>query len=144
MPSLSRESLDILLNENILKINQDPLSIAVAPFAPLASVAEEGDDMPTHWYGPLSTGETVLMIINTSKKPMDIHFRWRDIPGFKSSPAKMFSFTEISGRAILRSKSRSGFVYYGVPPHGSVVMQVSEDNGTEDNGMEWATAQADW
>jgi Alpha galactosidase C-terminal beta sandwich domain len=138
LPSISSSSLDILLNEYILKINQDPLSIAVSPFPASPSIFSEGE-LPTHWSGPLSTGETVLMIINTSKKPMDIKFQWRTIPAFKNSTATMFRFAEVSGREVWRSGSNIGFWYGGVPSHGSLVMVVWEDNGEENIRWDWAT-----
>lgn len=96
--------------------------------------------IPTHWSGPLATGETVLMIINPYDEPKDITFQWRHIPAFQNSPAIIFYFAEISTREVRHSGSSVGFVYGGVPAHGSVVMIVWEGGkfveGKEND--EWA------
>jgi hypothetical protein len=82
--------------------------------------------MPTHWSGPLGTGETVLMIINPSDDYMDLSLQWRQIPAFQNSPARIFYFAEISTREVWRSGSTGGFIYSGVPAHGSLVMIIWE------------------
>ena len=115
------------MNENILHVNQDPLSLAVSPFSPSPESFSGHTHIPTHWSGPLFNGETVLMIINPSDTTMDIKFRWTEIPAFKNSTAPVFRFAEISTRDVWRSESRVGFVYEDVPAHGSVVVIVWED-----------------
>lgn len=66
------------------------------------------------------------MIINPYDEPKDVTFQWRHIPAFQNSPADMFYFAEISTREVWRSRSSVGFVYGGVPAHGSVVMIIWE------------------
>jgi hypothetical protein len=121
LSAISPGSLDILLNQEILQINQDPLSIAVSPFN------ETG--IATHWSGPLSTGATVLMIINPSNVSVDLEMEWRNIPQFKHSRARLFSFRDIGGLKPWTGTSSNGFVYAGVPGHGSLVMIVEEIKG---------------
>jgi Alpha galactosidase C-terminal beta sandwich domain len=122
LSEISAGSLDILLNQQILQINQDPLSIAVSPF-------NEIDGIATHWSGPLSTGATVLMIINPSNVTVDITLEWRDIPQFKNSDASLFSFQDVGGLKSWTGNSSIGFAYAGIPGHGSLVMIVEEVNG---------------
>ena len=66
------------------------------------------------------------MIINPSDKYIDISLQWRQIPAFQDSPASIFYFAEISTREVWRSGSTVGFVYSGVPAHGSLVMIIWE------------------
>lgn len=128
MPSLSKESLDILLNENILKINQDPLSVAVYSFQPPEGgpVDPPAVPIPTHWSGPLAGGETVLIIINPYDYKSHLTIRWKEIPAFQHSNAIFFQFEEISTRKVWRSHSRFGFTSHNVPAHGSVVLKIWE------------------
>jgi len=115
------------MNEHILRVNQDVLSIPVSPFSPSPESFSGHTQIPTHWSGPLSGGETVLMIINPSDSSADIQFRWTDIPAFANSTAPVFRFAEISTGDVWRSGSRVGFLYEGVPAHGSLVLIVWED-----------------
>ena len=128
LPSLSKESLDILLNENILKINQDPISVAVSPSPPPEGGPVDSPKIAiaTHWSGPLVGGETVVIIINPYDYESDLTIRWKDIPAFKHSKAIFFQFEEISTRKVWRSYSRLGFAFHNVPAHGSVVLKVWE------------------
>ena len=92
-------------NRNVLKINQDPLSVAVSPFDnpdPLMS----GRNISTHWSGPLSTGETVLLIINPLNIAMDIKLEWRQMREFNQSSGMMFQFTEIGGENVWAGRAR--------------------------------------
>ena len=66
------------------------------------------------------------MIINPSDEYMDISLQWHQIPAFQNSPAAIFYFAEISTREVWRSGSTAGFVYSGVPAHGSLVMIIWE------------------
>jgi hypothetical protein len=66
------------------------------------------------------------MIINPYEEPMDIVFQWRHIPAFENSTSISFGFADISKSEVWRSGSSVGFVYSGVPPHGSLVMVVWE------------------
>jgi hypothetical protein len=103
--------------------------------------------MPTHWAGPLSTGETVLMIINRFDKTIDVSLYWKEIPALRNSTATLFHFTEISTRYPWRSGSSVGFWYSALPPHGSLVMIVTEDNPSEGStqfSMEPEWAELDW
>lgn len=66
------------------------------------------------------------MIINPSDERMDISLQWRQIPAFQNSPAGVFYFAEISTREVWRAGSTVGFIYRGVPAHGSLVMIIWE------------------
>jgi hypothetical protein len=139
LPSLSNDSLNILLNKHILKINQDDLSIPISPFPhPPSPISQEAlsDRLPTHWSGPLSTGETVLMIINPYSHALDITFEWRRIPAFHKSTALRFEFMEVSKRKEWMGGSTVGFVYTGIPAHGSLVMIVWEGKSKGEDGGE--------
>lgn len=80
------------------------------------------------------------MIINPYDEPRDITFQWREIPEFQNSPAAVFYFAEISTREVgWRGGSTVGFVYGGVPAHGSLVMIIWEGGkiGEEEEIEEW-------
>jgi hypothetical protein len=100
--------------------------------------------MPTHWSGPLSTGETILMIINPFDNPRDITFGWREIPAFQDSQAKIFTFTEISTRKAWRSRSSVGFSFPGIPAHASIVMVVQEGDIAENVALAEEYAEVEW
>ena len=127
------------MNENILQINQDFLSTAVAPFPASEASTIMDTYIPTHWSGPLAGGETVVMIINPYDYMTDVAIAWRDVPAFKNSTATMFYFEEVSTQEVWRSGSSVGFWYSGVPAHGSVVLIVWEA-GTTDRIQERKTS----
>jgi hypothetical protein len=126
---LSFAALDILLNHNILKINQDLASTPVSPFKPLpppnaTDVEDDKDGIPKYWTGLLAGGETVLMIINTDSKPKDITFSWRQIPTLQDSHPGPFYFVEVSTRRVWRGAAFVGFKYASLPPHDNLVFVI--------------------
>jgi alpha-galactosidase len=136
LPSISTESLAILLNQEILAINQDPLSRAVAPFYPPKLRSDGPLQVPfsassalSHWYGPLSTGETVVMVINMSDKPSNILLQWRHIPSLRHSTAKMFRFRDVTSGKGWEGYSSVGIGVSDIPAHGNFVLIVSEEMG---------------
>ena len=84
-------------------------------------------EIQTHWSGPLSTGDAVLMIINPLTTLKDIQLQWRHMEEFANSSADtMFEFTEIGGQGGWKGTSTIGFVFSDVEAHGSLVMIVRE------------------
>jgi hypothetical protein len=140
LPDLSKEALDILLNEHILKINQDPLSIPVAPFPAPAGGGIGASYLPTHWSGPISFGQkVVLMIINPSDEPNDVTMSWTEIPEFKNHSSNVFHFTEVSTPNITERWTMGGFVWTDVPPHGNIVMVIEAFPNSHVTAPEWVT-----
>ena len=124
------------MNKEIIRINQDPLSKAVAPFGVFGVSAEFDESLEIvlsprlwHWYGPLASGETVVMVINLSHLYADVLLQWKHIPAFKDSSAKMFKYRDVSQGKGLEGHSSVGVGVNGVAPHGSFVMIVSEMAG---------------
>ena len=125
-----------MLNKEILQINQDPLSKAVSPYRPSESpmmlldnqqiVFPSSEDV-WHWYGPLSSGETVVMVINRSYQPINIRLQWRDIPSLRNSSARSFHFRDVTMGSGLEGYSSIGVGVSDLAVHGSFVLTVSED-----------------
>jgi alpha-galactosidase len=135
LPSISKKSLAILLNKQILAINQNPLSRAVAPFYPpprlrpdeTPQMSFSAPSTPSHWYGPLSTGETVVLVINMSDKPSNILLQWRNIPSLRHSTARMFRFRDVTSGKGWEGYSAVGVGVSDIPAHGNFVLIVSEE-----------------
>jgi hypothetical protein len=133
--------LDILLNGHILKINQDGMSLPVAPFpAPPTSGISESY-LPTHWSGRIdSSQKVVLMVINPLDEPANITISWHDIPEFKNDTVGVYHFMEVSTLKITERWTQGGFVWTGIPPHGNIVMIVeSYPHPTTFGIHEWPT-----
>jgi hypothetical protein len=140
LPDLSKEALDILLNEHILKINQDPMSIPIAPFPAPPRAEMSPSYLPSHWSGPISFGQkVVLMIINSSNDTTDITMLWSDIPEFKNHSSNVFHFSEVSTSNITERWSTSGFVWTDIPPHGNIVMVIEAFPDVHISALEWVT-----
>jgi hypothetical protein len=83
------------------------------------------------------------MIINPYAHSLDITFEWRRIPAFKNSTALRFEFKDVSKKEEWFGGSSIGFVYSGIPAHGSLVMIVwegkTEEIENEDTlNLEWS------
>lgn len=78
------------------------------------------------------------MIINPYDYDYNLVIRWKDIPAFKHSTAKLFRFEEVSTREVWRSRSRLGFMCRGVPAHGSVAIRVWEETFYSIASEDWA------
>lgn len=131
--------MSIIQNRNILRINQDSLSLAVSPFDDSDPLLKSGSNISTHWSGPLSTGETVLMIINPLNTTTDIKLEWQQMREFNQSSGITFHFTEIGGENVWTGASTQGFIFNGVPSHGSLVMTISAADTPEGETVdEWA------
>lgn len=140
LPDLSKEALDILLNEHIIKINQDLTSVPVAPFPAPVNSQITASYLPTHWSGPLSFGKkVVLMVINPSEETTDIVMFWNNIPEFKNHSSNVFRFSEVSTLNVTESWSTTGFVWTNVPPHGNIVMEIEALPRIHMSAPEWVT-----
>jgi hypothetical protein len=125
-----------MLNKEMLRINQDHLSKAVSPYYPPESAMTPHDNQQIvfssskevwHWYGPLSSGETVVMVINVAHKPINILLQWRHIPSLRNSSATSFRFRDVTMGGGLEGYSSIGVGVSNLAAHGSFVLTVSEN-----------------
>ncbi|XP_038972842.1 alpha-galactosidase 1 [Phoenix dactylifera] len=69
--NMTRETMDIIGNKEVIAVNQDPLGIQAK------KVRMEGD--LEVWAGPLSGYKTAIVLLNRSLKPSPITANWDDI-----------------------------------------------------------------
>ncbi|KAJ6560957.1 glycoside hydrolase family 27 protein [Mycena sp. CBHHK59/15] len=142
LASASAETLEILMNTEIIAINQDPVvGTAITPFrwginpnwTPNALFPAQ------YWSGESQNG-TVFMLLNVLDEPVDMFFNLTESPwiraGRQYSVRDLWSHTD-NGTAV-RNVSVAG-----VPPHG-VVALLLRDAGDEPAGMEPRCAVGDW
>jgi len=137
MATASKETIEILTNKDLLKINQDPnVGESVAPFR-WSSTPESVPDFswnPAHpaeyWTGNSSYG-VVFMVLNPSDAPRQMAFNltesWAIRAGRKYSVYDMWSHTH-NGTA-----ERS--IELTLPPHGVAALLLN-DAGPEPSGVE--------
>jgi Alpha galactosidase C-terminal beta sandwich domain len=102
------------------------LSKAVSPYYPPGFFPTLFSSEVWHWYGPLASGDTVVMVINLSNRVSNILIQWRHIPSFQQSSAKLFRFRDVTRENGWEGYSSIGVGVGGVAPHGSFVLIVSE------------------
>lgn len=142
LPSISQLSLEILKNQELIAINQDPvIGTAVAPFK--WGINPDWTFNSTHpaqyWSGESQNG-TVFMLINVLDKPADMFFRLTDSPWIRAGRQyhvrDLWTHTE-NGTAV------RNFTAYKVPAHGTVALLL-KDAGDEPAGTEPPCAQPEY
>lgn len=76
LANMSKDTLEIISNKEILAANQDPLGIAASRVWQVS--VEEGGDVQL-WIGPLEHGATVVAVVNTSPTNATVSVPWTDI-----------------------------------------------------------------
>ncbi|KAJ3514918.1 hypothetical protein NMY22_g14592 [Coprinellus aureogranulatus] len=141
-PYASKETLEILMNREIIAINQDPVvGTGVTPFR--WGINPDWTWNWTHpaqyWSGQSENG-TVFMLLNTLNEPADLFFTLTESPwiraGRQYSVRDLWTHTE-NGTAV------RNFTAPAVPPHG-VVALLLKDAGDEPDGTEPPCARPEW
>ncbi|KAL5531074.1 hypothetical protein ACEPAG_3950 [Sanghuangporus baumii] len=132
--ALNQVQLEILKNEELIGINQDPVvGTSISPFR--WGVNPDWTSDPLHpagyWSGPTQNG-TVVMLLNTLDEPTDMFFNLTESPwiraGRQYSVRDLWSHTD-NGTAV------RNFTASAVPAHG-VVALLLKDAGDEPAGLE--------
>ena len=69
LTNMSKETIEILTNKDVIAIDQDPLGIQGFKFAVKDSVET--------WFKPLSDGDWAVCFLNRTKKPGSVEFDWK-------------------------------------------------------------------
>ncbi|KAJ7237104.1 hypothetical protein C8J57DRAFT_1375912 [Mycena rebaudengoi] len=133
LSAITSDILGILKNNEILAINQDPVvGKSISPFrwGVNPNWASNSSFPAQYWSGPSQNG-TVIMLLNTLNKPVDMFFNLTESPwiraGRQYSVRDLWTHTD-NGTAVRNFTARS------VPAHG-VVSLLLKDAGNEPSGI---------
>jgi len=128
LSAISKETLGILTNREIIAINQDPVvGESISPFR--WGINPDWTSNSTHpaqyWSGRTQNG-TVIMLLNTLNKPATMSFNLTETPWLRSG--RQYSVRDLwthtnNGTAVRKISTQ-------VPPHG-VVALLLKDAGDE-------------
>jgi len=142
LPSVTNETLEILMNQEIVAINQDPVvGTSISPFR--WGVNPDWTFNATHpaqyWSGESQNG-TVFMLLNVLDESADMFFNLTESPwinaGRQYSVRDLWTHTD-NGTAV------RNFTAKAVPAHG-VVALLLKDAGPEPAGTQPPCARAEW
>jgi alpha-galactosidase len=68
--SMSKETVDVLTNKEVIAVNQDSLGIQGFKYAVIDSVET--------WFKPLKNGDWALCFLNRGTKPQTVEFKWKE------------------------------------------------------------------
>ncbi|MFO7369693.1 MAG: glycoside hydrolase family 27 protein [Bacteroidales bacterium] len=69
LSNMTKETIEILTNKDVIAVDQDPLGIQGFKFAMKDSVET--------WFKPLANGDWAVCFLNRAKKPVGIEFDWK-------------------------------------------------------------------
>ncbi|GLB45187.1 putative alpha galactosidase A [Lyophyllum shimeji] len=142
LSQVTNETLEILMNREILAINQDPVvGTSISPFR--WGVNPDWTSNSTHpaqyWSGESQNG-TVFMLLNVLDEPADMFFNLTESPWIRAG--RQYSvrdlWTHTDNGTIFRN-----FTARQVPAHG-VVALLMKDAGDEPAGLEPPCARLEW
>ncbi|CAL1699793.1 unnamed protein product [Somion occarium] len=142
LASVSKEALEILKNEDVIAINQDPVvGTAISPFRwGINPDWVSNETHPAQYWSDESANGTVFMLLNTLDEPADMFFNLTESPwiraGRKYSVRDLWSHSE-NGTAI------RNFTAQGVPAHG-VIALLLRDAGDEPEALEPPCVRPEW
>ncbi|TID24176.1 carbohydrate-binding module family 35 protein [Venturia nashicola] len=111
--SIKKDSLDILMNKDVIGYNQDSLGVA-ASFR--RRWTEEGYEI---WAGPLSGNRLVVAVINWSNKPRDLTLNFSDVDVDTAGSLKDIWNDKTA------SNVQSSYTAH-VQAHGTILLELSE------------------
>jgi len=111
MSDMDKFTIDLLSNDEVLDINQDPLG------KPAGRVAMTGD--LEVWSRPLSDGTTAVALVNSSSDPSAIQADWKDIGVTGKQPVRDLWLHKNAGIF-------EGSYSVVVPAHGVVVVKIGK------------------
>ncbi|SJK99544.1 uncharacterized protein ARMOST_02850 [Armillaria ostoyae] len=142
LKSISKQTLEILKNEEIIAINQDPVvGTGVIPFRWGYNPDYTNDPKhPAQYWSGQSQSGTVVMMINVHEETTDMTFRLMESPwmraGRQYSVRDLWSHTD-NGTAVREFTARS------IPAHG-VVALLLRDAGDEPENLWLKCAFYEW
>jgi alpha-galactosidase len=142
LSKISKQSLDILTNREIIAINQDfVVGTSVTPFrwGTNPNWTFNSTHPAQYWSGNSQNG-TVFMLINVLDRPADMFFSLTESPWIRAG--RQYHIRDLwahtnNGTAVRNLTVRS------VPPHGVVALLLT-DAGDEPEGTQPPCAQLDW
>ncbi|KAF8634224.1 hypothetical protein AX15_000991 [Amanita polypyramis BW_CC] len=142
LSKVSRESLEILKNSELIAINQDPVvGTAVTPFR--WGINPDWTFNSTHpaqyWSGQTQNG-TVFMLINVLDHPVDMSFNLTESPWIRAG--RQYHVRDLWTHTDNGTAVRTIDVHR-VPAHGVVALLV-RDAGDEPAGTEPPCARLEW
>jgi alpha-galactosidase len=119
--TMNKSSLDILLNEEIIAINQDDAGIAASY---LPALSTEGSVQI--WSGPLTGGsaEHVILALNYGSNATDIYIPWSGIPELQAGVAASYRVRDVWAAQNL-GIIETGITMKNVSSHQTKVLIVS-------------------
>lgn len=114
--NMSKETIEILTNREMIKINQDPLVYQ-------ARRLQKEEDLEV-WARPLGStigGEVAVALLNRSEEPTDIEFTMNLIGIDAEAPYSVLNIWDEEELNNETKEKRS----YNVPAHGVVVLRIS-------------------
>jgi alpha-galactosidase len=135
MESASKETLEILENKDILKINQDPnVGEAIAPFRwgsdPDVVYTWDPDHPAAYWTGNSSYG-VVFMVLNTQDAPQQMSFNLTESWAIRAG--RVYSVYDMWSHKNTGTATRS--ISLTLPAHGVAALLLN-DVGPEPAGIE--------
>ena len=110
--TMSKETLDILTNREVIAVDQDPLGMQGR------KVRDNGPQEV--WMKPLGDGSRAVILFNRGTEPGDVAVPWEDVglaPGEKALVRDLWRKADIG--------SFTGRFQAKVPPHDVVMVKVS-------------------
>ncbi|KAL0577613.1 hypothetical protein V5O48_004374 [Marasmius crinis-equi] len=142
LPTVTNQTLEVLMNTEIIAINQDPVvGTAVSPFrwGLNPDWTFDADHPAQYWSGESQNG-TIFMLINVEDEPRDMFFNLTESPwiraGRQYSVRDLWTHTD-NGTAV------RNFTAHNVPSHG-VVALLMKDAGDEPAGTQPPCARPEW
>ncbi|KAJ8693954.1 hypothetical protein PTI98_008891 [Pleurotus ostreatus] len=140
--AVTKKSVEILTNKEIIAINQDKVvGTAITPFrwGVNPDWTFDGRYPAQYWSGTTENG-TVFMLLNVLDEPADMFFTLTESPwiraGRQYAMRDLWTHTD-NGTAV------RNVTIHGVPAHG-VVALLLRDAGDEPEGTQPPCAQPDW
>ncbi|KAI5118570.1 hypothetical protein M0805_005861 [Coniferiporia weirii] len=134
LSAIKDSDLEVLKNQEIIAINQDPVvGTSISPFRWGVNPDWTSDPLNPagYWSGPSQNG-TVIMLLNTLNEPTDMFFNLTESPwvraGRQYAVRDLWTHTD-NGTAV------RNFTATSVPAHG-VVALLLRDAGNEPAGLE--------
>ncbi|KAE9376501.1 glycoside hydrolase family 27 protein [Stipitochalara longipes BDJ] len=79
LTKISKASLALLLNTDVISINQDSLGIPAAYFTPSGKSAPVPNQLHPYWSGRISTGYVIGLVASSGASTLSVNFA--DVPG---------------------------------------------------------------
>ncbi|KAL4079609.1 glycoside hydrolase family 27 protein [Scleroderma citrinum] len=142
LETATAETIEILTNQEIIAINQDPVvGTSVTPFRwGINPDYVSNSTHPAQYWSGQSQNGTVFMLINTLDKPATMSFSLTESPWIRAG--RQYSVRDLWTHTNNGIAVRT-FTAYDVPAHG-VVALLLQDAGDEPEGLWPPCAVVEW